>query len=36
MVKLKPATHAQLQEIAREDDTTMGEVVAYLVDRYQG
>lgn len=35
MVKLKPHIHAQLQEIAREDDTSMGEVITYLVDRYQ-
>lgn len=35
MVKLKPATHAQLQSIAQEDNKPMGEIIAYLVDRYQ-
>jgi hypothetical protein len=35
MVKLKPETHSQLQEIAREDHKSMGEVITYLVDRYQ-
>jgi hypothetical protein len=35
MVKLKPQTHAKLQAMAREDDRTMGEIVSFLVDRYQ-
>lgn len=34
MVKLKPQTHANLQEIAREDDKPMGEIITFLVDRY--
>ena len=35
VVKLKPQTHAKLQEIAKQDDQPMGEVVTYLIDRYE-
>lgn len=35
MVKLKPKTHAKLQEIARDEERPMGELVAFLVDRYE-
>lgn len=30
MVKLKPSTHARLQEIAKEQHKPMGEVITYL------
>ncbi|MCO5216279.1 MAG: hypothetical protein M9953_03925 [Thermomicrobiales bacterium] len=35
MVKLKPDVHARLQEIAREDDQTMGELVGVLLEKYE-
>lgn len=35
MVKLKPETHANLQELSREEEKPMGEIITYLVDRYQ-
>ncbi len=35
MVKLKPQTHARLQEISRQEDRPMGEIITYLVDRYE-
>lgn len=35
MVKLKPQTHARLQEISRQEDKPMGEIITYLVDRYE-
>jgi hypothetical protein len=35
VVKLKPATHAKLQSIAHAEDRPMGEVVTFLVDRYE-
>jgi hypothetical protein len=34
-VKLKPATHAKLQELARSEDRPMGEIITELVDRYE-
>lgn len=34
-VELKPATHAKLQAIAQEEDRPMGELVTFLVDRYE-
>ena len=34
VVKLKPGTHARLQEIARGEKRPMGEVIADLLDRY--
>lgn len=35
VVKLKPQTHAKLQAIAKEEDRPMGEIVTFLVDRYE-
>lgn len=35
VVKINAQTHAKLQEIAREDDRPMGEIVTFLVDRYE-
>lgn len=35
VVKLKPQTHAKLQEIAKEEDRPMGEIVTFLIDRYE-
>ena len=35
MVKLKPATHAKLQEIAREQHRPMGDVITELIERYE-
>ena len=35
MVKLRPETHADLQEISRDEAKSMGEIITYLVDRYQ-
>lgn len=35
VVKLKPQTHAKLQSIAHEEDRPMGEVVTFLIDRYE-
>lgn len=34
-IKVRPQTHARLQEIAKEDDRSMGEVITFLVDRYE-
>lgn len=33
-IKVLPQTHARLQEIAREHDQTIGEVITTLVSRY--
>lgn len=33
-VKVIPETHARLQEIAREDNQTIGEVITTLVEKY--
>jgi hypothetical protein len=30
--KVKPSTHARLQEIAKEQQKPMGDVITYLVD----
>ena len=35
MVKLKLSTHARLQEIAKEQQKPMGEVVTDLLERYE-
>lgn len=35
MVKIKPETHAKLQEMSREDNAPMGEIIGELVDRYE-
>lgn len=35
VVKLKPGTHAKLQEIARAESRPMGEIVSDLVERYE-
>ena len=35
VVKVRPGVHARLLEIAREDDRSMGEVIADLLDRYE-
>lgn len=35
MVKINPQTHAKLQQLARADNRSMGEVVSELVDRYE-
>ncbi len=35
VVKLKPATHAKLQEIAKTTHRPMGEVVSEMVERYE-
>ncbi|HWV35862.1 MAG TPA: hypothetical protein VNZ55_09515 [Thermomicrobiales bacterium] len=35
VVKLKPETHAKLQEIAKTTHRPMGEVVSELVERYE-
>lgn len=35
VVKLKPGTHAKLQELARTEARPMGEIVTELVDRYE-
>lgn len=34
-IKVRPQTHARLQEIAREGNQTIGEVITTLVDRYE-
>lgn len=34
-IKVRPETHARLLEIAQEDEKTMGELITYLVDRYE-
>jgi hypothetical protein len=34
VVKLKPRTHARLQDIARGEKRPMGDVIADLLDRY--
>lgn len=34
-VKLKPTTHAKLQELARSEERPMGEIITELVDRYE-
>jgi hypothetical protein len=34
-VKLKPAMHAKLQELARSEERPMGDIITDLVDRYQ-
>lgn len=34
-VKLKPTTHAKLQELAQSEDRPMGEIITELVDRYE-
>lgn len=34
-IKVRPDTHARLLEIAQEDDKSMGEVITFLVDRYE-
>jgi hypothetical protein len=34
VVKLKPATHAKLQELAKSEDRPMGAIVTELVERY--
>lgn len=34
-IKVRPETHARLLEIAQEDDKTMGELITYLIDRYE-
>lgn len=33
-IKVRPQTHARLQEMAREENQTIGEVISTLVDRY--
>jgi hypothetical protein len=35
MVKLKPATHAKLQEIAKKQHRPMGDVITELIERYE-
>ncbi|MGI8403463.1 MAG: hypothetical protein ACR2OE_01605 [Thermomicrobiales bacterium] len=35
VVKLKPQTHAKLLEFSKEDDRPMGDIVTFLVDRYE-
>jgi hypothetical protein len=35
VIKLKPVTHAKVQVIAHEEERPMGEVVTFLVDRYE-
>lgn len=35
VVKLRPETHAELQEIAREENRSMGDVVADSLQRYK-
>lgn len=35
MVKVKPSTHARLQEIAKDQHKPMGDVITDLVDRYE-
>ena len=35
VVKLKPQTHAELQAIAKEQDRSMGDVVASLIQHYR-
>jgi len=35
VVKLKPATHAKLQEIAKEQHRPMGDVITELIERYE-
>jgi hypothetical protein len=35
VVKLKPETHAKLQEWSREEHRPMGEIVTDLVERYE-
>lgn len=34
-IKVQPQTHARLLKIAKEDDRTMGEIIADLLDRYE-
>lgn len=34
-IKVIPETHARLQEIAREDNQTIGELITTLVDKYE-
>lgn len=34
-IKIQAATHRKLQEIARSEDRSMGEIVARLVDEYE-
>lgn len=34
-VKLKPDTHAKLQDLAKSEDRPMGEIITELVDRYE-
>ncbi|MGI8403489.1 MAG: hypothetical protein ACR2OE_01740 [Thermomicrobiales bacterium] len=35
VVKLKPGTHAKLQELSKFEDRPMGEIVTELIDRYE-
>lgn len=35
VVKLSPQTHAKLLALSREDDRPMGEIVTYLIDRFE-
>ncbi len=34
-VKLKPDTHSKLQNLAKSEDRSMGEIITDLVDRYE-
>lgn len=35
VVKIKPKTHAALQEISRDENRPMGEIITDLVERYE-
>lgn len=35
VVKIKPSTHSALQELARQEDRPMGEIITWLVERYE-
>lgn len=35
VVKIKPTTHAALQEISRDENRPMGEIITELVERYE-
>lgn len=35
VVKIKPDTHAVLQDISRDEDRPMGEIISDLVERYE-
>lgn len=35
IVEIKPQTHAKLQAIAEEQERSMGELVTFLIDRYE-